>query len=81
MQVTSNIGLSWNRTSLMMFLTYCKLSGGTSRDTLSFVTHYIVVNFAVCPETLSEPFTVVAFTVATVVGDPVLSRQGIQKLP
>ena len=38
--------------------------------TLSFVTPYIVVQFTVCPETLSEPFSV-----STPVGDPVIARR------
>ncbi|KAH0743109.1 hypothetical protein KY290_031102 [Solanum tuberosum] len=38
--------------------------------TLSFVTPYIVVNFGVTPETLSEPFSV-----STPVGDPVIARR------
>ncbi|XP_069145697.1 uncharacterized protein [Solanum lycopersicum] len=44
--------------------------------TLYFATPYIAVQFNVSPETLSEPFSV-----STPVGDPVIARRGIQKLP
>jgi len=45
-------------------------------DTLSFVTPYIVVNFGVSPETLSEPFSV-----STPVGDPVIARRVYKNCP
>ena len=44
--------------------------------TLSFVTPYIVVQFTVCPETLSEPFSV-----STPVGDPVIARRVYRNCP
>ncbi|KAH0725447.1 hypothetical protein KY284_001312 [Solanum tuberosum] len=40
------------------------------RATLSFVTPYIVINFNISPETLSEPFSI-----STLVGDPVIARR------
>ena len=44
--------------------------------TLSFVTPYIVVQFSVIPETLSEPISV-----STPVGDPVIARRVYKNCP
>ena len=44
--------------------------------TLSFVTPYIVVQFNVNPETLSEPISV-----STPVGDPVIARRVYKNCP
>ena len=46
------------------------------RDNLSFVTPYIVVQFSVNPETLSEPFSV-----STPVRDPVIARRVYRNCP
>lgn len=40
-----------------------------SRDTLSFVTPFRALQFTVCPDTLSEPFSV-----STPIGDPFIKQ-------